>query len=439
VGALRPQGAAVGFRGCWASRSLALVEPTVIRSSSPFEVLALAERTLGFRPRESLVVVSLRPPRWRSGLVARADLADVEATAPDLAQHLRADGAGRAFVAVVTDRSDTSTSPARSLPSPVPSRRSGHRSAPLPTDLRQAAQPHDRLAHLPGADAAHLVAAALREEGVQPELWLVHRGRLLSYTCERPCCPREGLPMGEVDSTRVAAEMVLAGRALAGDREEWEAAQLAAVAPADPGAVAAVGEQLDLVDRRWRRWERDTWAEPGAEPPVVALGLWRGLVEVGREGAAAGPALGPEPAAVLLDALRRVPVRDAVLGAVVPEAGLTCPSGSGSGCGPDGADGACPLCPPATAARTGAERDDEAAAAVRLLQHLARLAPPGHRAAPLGCAAYVLWARGASAPAGLLAELALHDDPGHSLSGLVLQSVRLGVAPPSVQQARRAG
>jgi len=406
------------------------VEPTVVRSSSPFEVLALAERTLGFRPRESLVVVSLRPPRWRSGLVARADLADVGAAVPDLARHLRADGAGRAFVSVVTDRGELPASPGPAL-SAVPAQRSGHPSAPLGPAPRR-----DRLEHLPGADIAHLAAAALSREGVEPELWLVHRGRLHSYTCERTCCPPEGLPVREVDCTRVAAEMVLAGRALADDREEWEAAQLAAVAPADPGVVAAVGEQLELADLRWRRWERDGWAEPGAEPPVVALALWRGLLEVGRAGTAVGPALGPEAAAVLLDALGRIPVRDAVLGSVVPEAGLRCPLG----CRPEG-DGDCPLCAPAGAAgaRTGDEHDDDAAAAVRLLQHLARLAPPDHRAAPLGCAAYVLWARGACAPAGLLAGLALRDDPQHSLSGLVLQSVRLGVPPPSVQEARRAG
>jgi hypothetical protein len=412
------------------------VEPTVIRSSSPFEVIALAERTLGFRPRESLVVVSLRPPRWRSGLVARADLADVEVAVPEVARHLRADGAGRAFVAVVTDRGELPASPSRGATrlTSVPVQRRGDRPAPLPPAPVRTAR-RDRREHLPGADAAHLAAAALRDQGVQPELWLVHRGRLVSYTCERPCCPPEGLPLAEVDSTRVAAEMVLAGRGLAGGREEWEAAQLAAVAPADPGVVSGVGEQLELADLRWRRWERDGWAEPGAEPPVVALALWRGLLEVGREGAAADPALGAEAAAVLLDALGRIPVRDAVLGSVVPEAAPPCPLG----CGPDDGDDDCPLCWPASAARTAAEHDDDAATAVRLLQHLARLAPPDHRAAPLGCAAYVLWSRGACAPAGLLAELALRDDPGHSLSGLVLQSVRLGVPPPSVQEARRAG
>jgi hypothetical protein len=234
--------------------------------------------------------------------------------------------------------------------------------------------------------------------------------------------------------------MVLAGRGLAGDREEWEAAQRSAVAPADAGAVTAVADLLELADRRWRRWERDGWAETGDEPPVVALELWRGLLEVGRGGVPVGPVgpgAGPEVAAVLLDALVRVPVRDAVLGSVVPEASSPCPFG----CEADGGSDDCPLCPPPGAARvrTAAEQDDDAATAVRLLQDLARLAPPGHRAAALGCAAYVQWSRGASAPAGVLAELALEDDPGHSLSSLVLQSVRLGVPPPSVQEARRAG
>lgn len=425
------------------------MEPTVIRSSSPFEVLALAERTLGFRPRESLVVVSLRPPRWRSGLVARADLADAPEALDALAAHLRADGARRGFVAVVTD--------AGALPPPgpgalagLPHQRDPHQRDQGP-DVAPASRGEVRRVHLPGAPVAQEAARALRAQGVAPELWLAHRGRLVSYDCTQRCCPPAGLPLRDVDATRVAAEMVLAGRGLARDREEWEASHLASVAPADPAQVTAVEEQLERVDRRWRRWDRDRRsgrqdpAGPAGEPPAVALALWWGLLEAAQEDPAAVDGLvgaaGPEVAAVLLDALGRPPVRDLLLGVVVPEAMPPCPWGCVPGAGVGRSGGDCPLCSWGGGGHDGGggEALPRADAAVLVLQELARLAPPGRRAAALGCTAYALWSRGASAPAGLLAELALRADPGHSLSDLVLQSVRLGVAPPSVRVARRAG
>ena len=83
---------------------------TTIRVREPRELLSLIPHQLGFHPRESAVVVSLREPRGRVGLVARVDLADLgdRDSGPQLARtlvtHLVNDGAGRAVLVVYTDQ-----------------------------------------------------------------------------------------------------------------------------------------------------------------------------------------------------------------------------------------------------------------------------------------------------------------------------------------------
>ncbi len=371
------------------------MEQTVISSGSPFEVLALVQGTLGFRPRESLVLVSLRPPRWRTGLVARVDLpppGEAGRVAELLAQHVAADGAERCFLAVVTD-----TGP---VPRPRPGGQRGPVRVPGPRGGTRPGR-HGPGAALPGAPLAAAVGAALRSRGVRPEPWLVHGGRLYSYSCDRPCCPPEGLPMTRLRSTQVAAELVLDGRVLDRDRDEWDAALRAEVEPVAEDVLAAVERAAAALRARRAVPERST----------AALAAWHDLLS-----ASAGPQpdLDAATAALLLDSLARLPLRDRLLAAVVPEA-----------------------VPPGGARPAGAvaERLD-ADAALRLLHRLAQRARPGRRAVPLGCAAYLLWATGAGPAAGLRAEAALADDPSHSLSALVLSSVELGVPPPHVQQRR---
>ncbi|MGV8966838.1 MAG: DUF4192 domain-containing protein [Cellulomonas sp.] len=73
-----------------------------IRVTQPRELLALIPFQLGFTPTDSLVVVSLREPRGRVGLIARIDLADAAQAADTLAHHLADDGAARAVVVTYT-------------------------------------------------------------------------------------------------------------------------------------------------------------------------------------------------------------------------------------------------------------------------------------------------------------------------------------------------
>ena len=58
---------------------------TVLQVGSLAEVLAYIATSLGFQPADSLVAVSVRPPRSRIGLVTRVDL-DAAPESPDHAQ-----------------------------------------------------------------------------------------------------------------------------------------------------------------------------------------------------------------------------------------------------------------------------------------------------------------------------------------------------------------
>ena len=73
-----------------------------IRVTEPRELLALIPFQLGFTPTDYLVVVSLREPRSRVGLIARIDLADADRAADTPAHHLNIDGATRAVVVTYT-------------------------------------------------------------------------------------------------------------------------------------------------------------------------------------------------------------------------------------------------------------------------------------------------------------------------------------------------
>jgi hypothetical protein len=87
----------------------------VLRVTESRELLALIPHQLGFAPVDSLVVIGLRPPNGRVGLIARVDLAHIADTAPALAGHLVTDGATRVVVVVYTDDANTARIAAATL------------------------------------------------------------------------------------------------------------------------------------------------------------------------------------------------------------------------------------------------------------------------------------------------------------------------------------
>lgn len=254
------------------------MQTTTLRVSEPQEILALVPHRLGFRPRDSAVAVSLRPPRGAVGLVVRVDLphladpTDGPLLARTLVAHLGRDEARRGILVLYTDR-----------------------------DPR-------------GADGVAQVAARHFREAAHDALgdvlaWVVTPTGYLSLDCLEDCCPPGGRPLKDLDSTQVGATLVLAGSVVADSRED-----IARIRP----QRADVRRSVARVRRRWE--DRFVEALVAGDDAVSrwredSLTAWRqavAIVDAGEPGSGGAPWGRVE--AGLAD--RRV--RDGVLVALVP-------------------------------------------------------------------------------------------------------------------------
>ena len=236
----------------------------VARLSSPAEIAALIPLLVGFVPSESVVVVSLRPPRKRVGLTMRVDLPAVEhepLLAEQLAQRLEQDGAMAALVVVYTSVPDIDE-------------RAGLR---LVDAIGEAA-------FVPVTDAL-----------------LIRHGRWWSYFCDRArCCPADGTPVEAADTPALrlaSAESVLSGRSVLPSRT----ALVQSVAPPRLLAEVAARQRLDAA------------TDALLEHDVAARG--DAVLDVGRvllAACAEGHALDPRAVASFAAGLRDVAVRDDV-------------------------------------------------------------------------------------------------------------------------------
>jgi hypothetical protein len=238
----------------------------------PGEIAVALPHLLGFRPRESVVVVSLTGPRGvRVGLTVRADLPPPEhaaVLARDLARSVRTDQPAAVLLVVVSEDPDVGGDDP-DLP---------HRA--LVHELTVALH-HDRL---PVRDAL-----------------LVRAGRWWSYDCPALCCrPGGGTPLPE-GTSELEAATVAAGVVVADSREELAAR----IAPRDAGrpAMAAVARKVaaEAVDRL-----RAVGADAMAEEYWAA-------VEAGIAHSRAGTSLSDRALARVLWGLRDVAVRDRAL------------------------------------------------------------------------------------------------------------------------------
>ncbi|PWD49841.1 hypothetical protein C8046_03205 [Serinibacter arcticus] len=247
-------------------------QPPVIRVNEAREVLAYVPHALGFTPTASLVVLSLRPPRGRIGLVARVDLADLDGpqardVAAGLTQHLRADGAAGVFVVLYTD-----------LPL-AEARRS--------TALEAAARSLER---------------ALGARTPVTDVWVVAGDAYSSLRCDdERCCPTEGHELELLGTTRIGAAMVLAGSAPVSRRED-----LGVGRDADVGRREAFARSARQERRRRARAAREG-RTAGWQRTRVATGL-----AVLRRG---DPS--PEQLGAVAEAMRDLVVRDAVMTGVL--------------------------------------------------------------------------------------------------------------------------
>ena len=166
--------------------------PIAVRLSDPGDVAAALPHLLGFRPRESLVVVSLRGSTgWRLGLTARVDLPAPEHRTPVLAGLVRSlltDRPDAVLLAVVSEEADE-PAPASSAP------------------------------ELPHRGLVHEAVLAFDRLGVPVrEALLVRRERWWSYDCSADCCaPPAGTPL-PVGTSPLAAAATVTGQVVEGDR-----------------------------------------------------------------------------------------------------------------------------------------------------------------------------------------------------------------------------
>ena len=168
-------------------------DQTVIKLSSPSDIVTALPVLIGFHPAESFAVMCLHGPRRRIGLTMRMDLPDPEhdeIVAEDLAHRAERDGAATIVAVCYTETPD------------------------LDGDL-------------PRRELMAALTDALKPHGIGwLELLLVRGGRWYSYVCKDECCPREGTPVkGRPSSEMLALEAraALEGHAVLHSREELEA------------------------------------------------------------------------------------------------------------------------------------------------------------------------------------------------------------------------
>jgi hypothetical protein len=183
----------------------------VARLSNPGEILAVLPSLCGFRPDESLVVMSLRGPRKRLGLTARVDLPperDEPAVARLLADRMVSDGARAVVIAVYSE----------------------HGGRPGLVDALRGACDSRRL----------VLHEALHVQG----------SRWTSYTCSQPCCPDTGTPVPAAPPVLglVQAEQVASGRAQLASRQDL----VRSLAPPSLLAAASADQRLDRAEQLWR-------------------------------------------------------------------------------------------------------------------------------------------------------------------------------------------
>ncbi|QDB79453.1 DUF4192 family protein [Georgenia wutianyii] len=383
--------------------------PLRIRISRPEDLLAHLPYRLGFRPRDSVVLLGLRGRGMPVGLVSRVDLPDVAhpVVGPrllrDIDELMAADGSSDVLVVLYSDL------------------------------------PRSRLAADPVVRGALDHLRALTDWADPPGPWVVGAR---TYGCwgEREECEPSERDVAELEHSPVAATMVLHGATVAADRAmlavprgtdstrrraAGRAARearrtLAAVrarsggGAADPGAafgrpgaVPAAGQEEMVAWRtgEWRRWHRLlVLARQEAQLPAPELGR----LAVGLEDHA---------------------VRDGVLCSVIRPAPPEVP---GPGLVARTLDLAMlPGGPPPEPARL------EAAGTV--LRAVVSCVPSSSAALALGLLAWMAWWSADGARADVLAQQALRARPGTRLAELVVDALDARLAPGWVHSSVGGG
>lgn len=167
-------------------------KPHVVRLSSPPDIVGAIPLFVGFHPSESLVILCLHGPRKRKGLTMRVDLPEpkgMQEYVREMASRVAREDADAVIITCYTQDSDAE-------------------------------------GELPRAELVALLLdeLSLRDVGYLEAL-LVRDGRWWSYTCTKPCCPRDGTPLPESPSptiTELEARRAMEGVAVLPGREALE-------------------------------------------------------------------------------------------------------------------------------------------------------------------------------------------------------------------------
>ncbi len=339
------------------------------------DLLAYAWYSLGFVPRDSLVLVALHDPSptpsgWAlsCGALARVDLPPPRYTTTVVRHGLRplAEQGCPAVFAVIVAR--------RRRPA-----------------LAQAVLDEARAL---GIEVLDVVG--------------VGRERFKSYLCDGTCCPAKGFALDELADSRVAAELVLQGRSVADGIDDLVADVLPGPDPLPGDAPRDPWDAIDDHDELHRR-------------RLSGLPRWGRLLrgQADRRDC-------PVPSADLewlAGALTDTIFRDAVMAwLLAPAPELAEPTAREVIVGGGGA--VFSVLPP--------ERPSAAAVEPgrRILAAVARRAPEGFRAPALAVLSWLAWQGGDGVRARLLVELALGDDPDSVLARLIVRLIEEGVPPP---------
>lgn len=384
---------------------------STIRVSEPRELLALIPHQLGFVPSESVVLVSLREPRSRVGMVARVDLdglADQEfgpQLARSLVAHLDSDRAGACIVVCYVS-------------APV------HEGEKVPDAVLSA------LEHIEQAASAFFPIDGLsivdpnRFHIVGPEFEIMEPGR----------------PLTDLQSTAVGAQMVVAGNLVAQDR-----AQLGAL----PAISGRHRRAANAAHQNWSRL-RTVLLEPrfeigeiaraavelaGTRAPNnirdwrnVSMRIWRHEVE--RAGTLwDGQSLKERPSTwgKLAAALEDVVVRDAVLLSLVvgpkslPELTI----------GSDGHDDQISAAVSAVMDPSVGEppKPHVVEPCREVLRKILAYAPRQQHAPAATLLALIAWWEGKGAEASVWLDRALTVDPDYRLAILMVDALKSGMPP----------
>jgi hypothetical protein len=354
--------------------------------AKPRDVIAHAWYHLGYRPTDSLVLVAVRGPRLRLGVVLRVDLPPPTLSRQllhHIAQQLaiRLSGAGAsATVALVMS--------ARALKSP-PFR--------LIRTLREV---------------------LLRRRIEMIDVIGVTPRRFRSLICPAyRCCPRSGEPVASVLTSNVSLAHILSGEALADHAPDHPPRRSAATSKPPP-APEQSPEPPGPPD--------PPPVDPPPLPPKVRETWWRVWVAAFDAGHLAAE---HQPGFAL--ALADEVLRDAVLATSMgaPTHALEPPAA------PDAAPAGLTDVP---GWHRWLERPPEPGLArltraVRVVAAAAREGPPGHRADALAVLGVLAWYAGRGDRATLLLDCALRERRHHGLALTVLGLVALDSPPPWAQ------